>query len=369
MPLLIVSIAAAVLVGLLVIVVIARGMGGSPKPVAPKADTGATEASAGKQTATVFSVIGAIAVLGGVVAFAKELNDGDIAPEIKQLTVNGLSGTMINARNSDPVVLIVPGSGPTDRDGNGPMLKTDAYRLLAEGLIEQRIASVRVDKRGMFGSKDAGDPNAVTPEIYANDIRAWIDTIKQERGSDCVFLLGHSEGALMVTLAAEGRKDVCGLILVSGMGRPMGAVIREQLNANPANAPLLPQAMAALADLEAGRDTDTTGMHPALLTLFAPQVQGYLKSVLNVDPVEAVRRARKDTLIVQGDRDIQVSLDDARLLDAAPKTKLRVIAGMNHVLKAAPEDRAGNLATYSDPSLPLADDLIRRIRQFVKDND
>lgn len=367
----IVSIAAAVLVGMLVIVLIARGMGGASKPAATQtgAAAEANEKSSSKQAATVFSVIGAVAVLGGVVAFAKEINDGDIAPEVKELSVNGLSGTMVNARNSDPVVLIVPGSGPTDRDGNGPMIKTDAYKLLAEGLIGERIATVRVDKRGMFGSKDAGDPNAVTPEIYANDIRAWIDAIRQERGSDCVFLLGHSEGALMVTLAAEGRKDVCGLILVSGMGRTMGTVIREQLNANPANAPLLPQAMAALSELEAGRDVDTTGMHPALLSLFAPQVQGYLKSVLTIDPVEAVRRARKETLIVQGDRDLQVTLEDAKLLDAARDTKLRVISGMNHVLKAAPEDRAGNLATYSDPSLPLADDVIRRIRQFVKDND
>lgn len=322
--------------------------------------------------AGIAAIGGLIAVIGGVVSFIAGLNDGDITPEIKDLRAGALHGTMVNARNSDPIVLIVPGSGPTDRDGNNPMgLKTDAYRLLAEGLIDKRIASVRIDKRGMFGSRDAGDPNAVTPAAYVADIHAWIDAIKTERGenSGCVFLLGHSEGALMVTLAAQGRKDVCGLILVAGMGRPMGEIIREQLRANPANAPILNEAFAALAELEAGRRVDTATMTPALLPLFNPAVQDYLISVLKVDPVEALRAARKETLVLQGDRDLQVAVEDARKLDSVRNTELRIIGGMNHVLKDAPEDRAGNLATYADPNLPLAKDVIRRIRNFVEDHE
>ena len=315
---------------------------------------------------------GAIAVIGGVVGFVADLNDGDIAPEIKELTAGALHGTMVNARNSDPIVLIVPGSGPTDRDGNNPMgVNADTYRILADELIEERIATVRIDKRGMFASKDAGDPNAVSPDIYAADIHAWIDAIKADRGegSGCVFLMGHSEGALMVSRAAAGRDDVCGLILVAGMGRPMGHVIREQLAANPANAPIMAEALAALTEIEAGRHVDVTTMTPALMPLFAPAVQDYLISVINLDPVEVLRAADKEALIIHGDRDIQVSMADAGLLDRVRKTELRIIDGMNHVLKSAPEDRAGNLATYSDPNLPLAKDLVRRVRRFVKDND
>lgn len=321
-------------------------------------------------TATLVGIASTIAVLSGVIAFAKDINDGDIVPEVKEIAAGELHGTMINARNSDPVVLIVPGSGPTDRDGNNPMgMKTDAYKLLAERLSEERISTVRVDKRGMFGSVGAGDPNITSPQAYVDDIHTWIDAIKTERGSKCVFLLGHSEGALMVSLAAAGRKDVCGLILVSGMGRKMGDVIREQLTSNPANAPVLDQALAALSELEAGRHVDVTGMHPALLPLFNPKVQDYLISTFAIDPVEAVRKANKDTLIVQGTTDLQVTEEDARLLDAAPKTKLRLIKGMTHVLKSAPADRAANFATYADPSLPLAKDLVKYIRRFVKDND
>jgi fermentation-respiration switch protein FrsA (DUF1100 family) len=173
----------------------------------------------------------------------------------------------------------------------------------------------------------------------------------------------------MVSLAAEGREDVCGLILVAGMGRRMGEVIREQLTVNPANAPLLDQAMAALAELEAGRQVDVSAMHPALVPLFAPQVHDYLIATLTLDPVEAVNRANKETLIVQGKTDLQVSVEDARLLNRARKTKLQLIDGMNHVLKEAPADRAANLATYADPSLPLAPKLVRRIEDFVEDHD
>lgn len=375
--------AIALLAMLIVVVIIARNIdkgGAAVKTNIPPAlakalgwpqknDEPQSEGSK-KRTTALFSALGAVALIGGFAHFASGLNDGDFEPAISEITAGALQGTLVDKRRSDPVVLIVPGSGPTDRDGNNPMgMKSDAYKLLAEALIKEDIASVRIDKRGMFGSAGAGDPNITSPQAYVDDIHAWIDAIKTERGSKCVFLLGHSEGALMVSLAAEGRKDVCGLILVSGMGRTFGAVVREQLTSNPANAPVLDQAMHALDELEAGHDVDVTEMHPALLPLFAPNVQRYMKSLINIDPVEALRRANKPALIVQGTRDIQVSVEDARLLDKAPKTKLRLIENMNHILKEAPADRAGNLATYADPSLPIATDFVGQIEEFIENND
>lgn len=378
---------AGVVVGamMLVVVAIARGLDKAPAPkeagnttgkaIAKLAETlamrtgAADPAKVGKQVQAVLFVVAGLFVLGGVAGFLSEMGE-DAAPVASEINAGALAGTLLSAHDRDPVVLIVPGSGPTDRDGNSPMgVATDAYRLLAEALAEEHIATVRIDKRGMFGSAGAGDPNAVTPADYVADIHAWIDAIREARGSDCVFLLGHSEGALMVSLAAEGREDVCGLILVAGMGRRMGEVIREQLSANPANAPLLDQAMAALTELEAGRQVDVSAMHPALVPLFAPQVQDYLIATLNLDPVEALRRANTRALILQGTTDLQVSPADARLLDEAPKTRLRLIEGMNHVLKEAPADRAANLATYLDPTLPLAPGLVRRIEDFVEDHD
>lgn len=149
----------------------------------------------------------------------------------------------------------------------------------------------------------------------------------------------------------------------------MGAVIREQLRANPANAPILDEALAALSELEAGRRVDATSMTPALLSLFAPQAQDYLISIINIDPVAAVQRANKPTLVIQGTTDLQVTVEDARLLNKARRTTLKLIDGMNHVLKEAPADPSANLATYADPSLPLAPKLVSRIKDFIEDHD
>ena len=139
--------------------------------------------------------------IGGVIAGFADGKKVDLASMTPvEISAGDLHGTLLSPRARAPVVLIVPGSGPTDRDGNNPMgMKTDAYKLLAQGLAEQGIATVRVDKRGMFGSAAAGDPNAVSVDVYANDYRAWIDAIRAQTGRKCVWLLGHSEGALMVS--------------------------------------------------------------------------------------------------------------------------------------------------------------------------
>lgn len=285
----------------------------------------------------------------------------------RTLTLNGLSGAFMNAGDAAPALLIVPGSGPTDRDGNNPAgLRAASYRLLAEGLQEVGISSLRVDKRGMFSSAGAGDPNAVTLDIYAQDYLDWAATLRAETGRNCVYLLGHSEGGQMVAAAAaQDKTGICGLILVAAPGRPIFDVLRDQLRANPANAPVLDSALSAIDQLQSGETVDTSALHPALQGLFAPQIQDFMISSYGVDPAEGVRTAGIPTLILHGDRDIQVSLDDARRLEAAGGT-LIILPGVNHVLKDSPEGRGGNIATYANPDLPLSEAVVPAIASFVK---
>ena len=108
-----------------------------------------------------------------------------------------------------------------------------------KALPQRGVTTVRIDKRGMFGSKAAiANPNAVTIADYAADAHAWAKAARAATGARCVWLLGHSEGGLVALAAAQDRKDICGVISVSGAGRRLGTIIREQLVANPANAPL-----------------------------------------------------------------------------------------------------------------------------------
>jgi pimeloyl-ACP methyl ester carboxylesterase len=279
-----------------------------------------------------------------------------------------LHGTLLNAGKGTPVVLIIPGSGPTDRDGNNPYgVRAKTYRLMAEALAAKGISSVRIDKRGMFASKPAiADGNAVRIADYADDVRSWVKAAQTATGARCVWLLGHSEGGLVV-LAAGDASNICGYILISASGRPFGALIHDQIHANPANAIIFDQADAALAKLEAGKKVDVTGMSPALMPLFNPAVQDYLIDLIHYQPVDLAAQTRLPMLIVQGQSDLQINESDARALaKARPDATLVLLPGVNHVLKnIGAGDVRANVASYANPDLPIDPGVVAAVADFV----
>ncbi len=331
-----------------------------------------------------FSMISA----SSVVAQTDDENGGDRLPTQQELTAPGPDGPLRGTLtlpvadsaipDGTPVVLIVPGSGPTDRDGNSPLgISAAPYALLTEALAERGIASVRIDKRGMFGSADAiSNANEVTITAYGDDVLAWTRAIRERLpttggGTRCVFPLGHSEGGLVVLAVIARLPDPCGLILVSTPGRPLGTVLRDQLDGNPANAPILNEADEAITTLERGEQVNANTLNPALQPLFAPEVQGFLIDAFAYDPAALIAETRVPVLIVQGMRDLQVGEADARrLADSAPKATLSLIPDVNHVLKAvSSDDTAANLAAYANPDLPIAQGVVEAVTQFLEQID
>ena len=277
-----------------------------------------------------------------------------------------LHGTLlIPGTEPHAVAVIIPGSGPTDRNGDNPLGATGGnLRLLAEGLAGEGVATLRIDKRGIGDSAAAGvDESTLTFTAYADDARAWAAEAAARAGAPCAWLIGHSEGSL-VSLAATRTPDdrICGLVLIAGPGRPLGAILREQLAGLPE--PLKTEAFAALSELEQGRTvTDTP---PQLAALFRPSVQPYVISMLGQDPAALIASYGGPVLIVQGTTDLQVTMEDARALSTAqPRATLAPFEGVNHMLKVAPMDRAPNLATYRDPSLPLAPGVVDTVASFI----
>ncbi len=277
-----------------------------------------------------------------------------------------LEAEMIAVDGAAHAVVIIPGSGPTDRDGNAPPmgLKSNTYKLLAEELAASGVASLRIDKRGFYGSAAAiSDPNAVTIAAYADDARKWVE--RAASLAPCVWIAGHSEGGLVALVAAEkAPQALCGLILLATSGRPTGQLLIEQLQANPANAPLLPEIKAIVADLEAGKSRDPATMTQVLQPLFSPGLQRYMIDLFAYDPAAVAGKWRGRTLIVQGSADIQVRPRDADILEAALPDAERVnLPGGTHMLKVDKEGQP--FATYTDPGLPLHADLTPAITRFL----
>lgn len=268
----------------------------------------------------------------------------------------------------DTLALIIPGSGPTDRDGNGPQIQTAMYQLLAQGLAEQGIASLRIDKRGLFSSAAAvEDANAVTLKDYAQDLYSWIAVAKSQLGVGCVWLVGHSEGALVALVAAAKPDDLCGLVLLASPGRPAGEVLREQMDRFAKTPEVLASALDAIDQFEAGNRVQVENMNEHIVPLFRPEIQDFLIDLLSIRPADLLEAYDGPALIVQGMRDIQVSPQDARLLKAVrPDATMVLLENTNHVLKTVESDDINaNLATYGNASLPLAPDVVDSVAAFV----
>jgi fermentation-respiration switch protein FrsA (DUF1100 family) len=280
-----------------------------------------------------------------------------------------LAGTLVVPASSKPVplVVIIAGSGPTNRDGNSPLLPgaNNSLKLLAEGLRDRGIATLRYDKRGIAESVKAGvSESALRFDMLADDAAGWVRKFRPDARFSTITVLGHSEGSLLGMLATE-RGAADGYVSVAGAGRPASALLREQL-ARQLPPDLLAFSNRALDALVAGRTVDS--VPPALNVLFRPSVQPYLMSWLPLDPAALVKALTVPVLIAQGTADLQVAVRDAELLAAAqPKAKLVVVNGMNHVFKTpAGTDPASQQASYSDPSLPVARELIEAVASFVQ---
>lgn len=264
-----------------------------------------------------------------------------------------------------PVVLIIAGSGPTDRDGNNPAGgRVDNLKRLALLLANANIASVRYDKRGVAASQPATlDERDLSVERYVADVVAWGHKLKADPRFGPLILIGHSEGALIASLAAE-QAGASAVISLAGSGRPMAEVVREQLAERLPPAQLA-RGSALLDRLEAGQTS--LDVPAPLRQVFRPSVQPYLITLFRQDPAAAFARLSMPALIVQGRNDVQVDVADAqKLKDAKPDAHLVLIEGMNHMLRISPKDMSEQRESYQNPQLPLARELGEQIVAFIR---
>ncbi|MBS1501017.1 MAG: alpha/beta hydrolase [Bacteroidetes bacterium] len=266
-----------------------------------------------------------------------------------------------------PVVLIIAGSGPTDRNGNSDKLdlKTNAYRMLAEGLGKNGIASVRYDKRMIGQSQTSNKESDLRFDDYVDDAVGLIQMLASDQRFSKVIVLGHSEGSLVGMIAVRDQ-PAKGFISVAGAGERADKIVIEQLKSKPQY--IQDEFKTLLDSMKRGKTIDN--VDPALYFIARPSVQRYLMSWFKYEPQKVIKGVKVPILIIQGTTDLQVTTADAdKLKKAKSEATLIIMPGMNHVLKDAPADPAQNLATYSNPSLPLDANLVPDIVKFVNGID
>jgi alpha/beta superfamily hydrolase len=282
-----------------------------------------------------------------------------------EITVNELiKGTLFTPEKADKdtrLVIIIAGSGPTNRSGNQMGMQNNAYRMLAEALAKDGIATFSYDKR-LFAQIIAGnmDEGKMLFEDGIVDAEAVIDYFKSQRRYAKIVVAGHSEGSVVGMVAARGRAD--GFVSIAGAGRRIDEILVEQVGKQMPG--LAPDTKLVLEKLKKG---ETVKAPPMLQSLFRASIQPFMTSWLKYDPRAEIAKLNIPILIVNGTKDLQVPESDAVLLhQAKPDSKLVIVPNMNHIFKSIAGSEQENMASYNDPALPVEPALAAAVNQFTK---
>jgi pimeloyl-ACP methyl ester carboxylesterase len=327
-----------------------------------------------------------LAACASEVAAAVADADQPVATEVSFVGSGGfeLHGTLLTPALGDaesdglPSVLLLPGSGPTDRDGNQPpAMKPDVLKQIAEALAAEGIASLRFDKRAcaVYASEWPKTLDEIREffawSCFVEDAKAAFIMLRDHDAMDDkrVAIAGHSEGGLIALCVAsdlaEDPHPPAGLMLVATAGRRLDLVLREQIAAS-VNRPGIPgeQRTAFLEALDRGitevreHRRVPSDVPPGLRTIFNPAAVDVLHAYFTIDPVDLIARVSGPALVLNGENDSQISAErDAPRLNEAlaartiGESKLVIVGQTSHNLKAAPTiDSPG----FTGPVVPEA---------------
>ncbi len=266
-------------------------------------------------------------------------------------------------QNANSLIIFIQGSGPTDKDGNQPMMKNDGMKKMARQLAENDIASFRFDKRIFKMNQLNLKEQDLSFQDFVLDVEDIISYFRSTEEFENIILAGHSQGSLVAILAAKDKADA--LISLAGAAEPIDSIIVDQIYKQaPPLAELAKEAFNEMRD-----KGSTSNYSPMLENIFRKNVQPYMYSWMQYNPSEEIKNLEIPILLINGTSDIQVEKEQAEMLKKAkPDAILVILEGMNHIFrKVDSEDRLVNTKTYNEPNLPLHPELIPAITSFIKD--
>ena len=260
-----------------------------------------------------------------------------------------------------PIAIIVGDSGPTDRNGNQQMINNNSLKLLAEGLSNQGIATFRYDKRILKQMKDRTLNEAeISFENFITDATEVVSYFTRSKAFSKIYVIGHSQGSLVGMVAAQNGVD--GFVSLAGAGQAIDDVIVDQLEQQAPG--LRDNARQAFDDMRA--NGIAVNYSPGLASIFRKQIQPFMLTWMKYDPKSEINKLDIPILIINGDKDLQVQVSEAEKLKVAkPDAQLKIIPGMNHILKEIKGDDVENSKSYNEPTRPVMTELIDLVAGFI----
>lgn len=261
-----------------------------------------------------------------------------------------------------PLVIIIPGSGPTDRNGNSQLSpgKANMFLHFADSLAKKGISSFRYDKIGVGKSTFNLGEDKFRFDDNSGVVIEIVKQLKAKYKFKNIYILGHSEGSLIGMLSCQ-EINVKGYISLAGPAQNACEILKDQMKANLTGT-IQEEALINLDSL--GKGFKVKKFNIMLASLMRASIQPYIISWFKYTPTEELAKLNCPVLIIQGGRDLQVPKEEGDKL-ASIKGDYLFYANMNHVGKDVGESREENLAAYSDPDFPFSENFIDDLANWI----
>ena len=272
-----------------------------------------------------------------------------------------LPGTLTFSEENQPLIIWIHGSGNVDRNGNQAGLNVNAnyIKQFRDAVNAEGIAFFSYDKRTANPKNMDFLKDGVLFSDFILDAKEVVNHFKNDKRFSKIILAGHSQGSLVAMNALD---NVDKYVSIAGAGESVDKAIIKQLTTQ--NPDLAKKAQSHFDELS---ETGTIKeIEPMLMSIFAEPNQPFFKSWISYNPKDEIKKITIPILITNGDKDLQVKVEDAEALqEANSASEIVIIENMNHVLKDIQKEE-DNVKSYYSADYPISKKLIETVVSFVK---